>query len=74
MLCTVSTQKEIIRGLPKSRWYYPLKKKKSVPLSVIINCLIIPFGSDLWLWLGLGLDQVLVFEKTGTDFQISNYS
>ena len=28
MLCTVSTQKEIIRGLPKSRWYYPLKKKK----------------------------------------------
>ena len=49
---------------------YDNKYTQSVP----INCLIISFGSNHWLLLGLGLDQILVFEKRGTDFQISNYS
>ena len=53
---------------------YDHKYTQSFHLSVLINCLIIPFGSDRWLWLGLGLDEILVFEKRGKYFQILNYS
>ena len=53
---------------------YDHKYTESFHLNVLINFLITPFGSDRWLWLGLGLDQILVFEKRGKDFQILNYS